>query len=569
MSVEQNFLKSYKRTLSIRRTAVDMGLKYHEARTLYAMAVLAGDIAPRKRQNATNEEVKRAATGEDVTPIVAGRLKVRKTPKAKRQKGTVTRFLLTCAQNNTNLHEPLWENLQALARHYDARIMVARSVYNRFSDAAEMDKKLIINKAHRSGFDSREYHWDTRLAPYFHDTRLELAPGLVWCGETNIIPTARNPLSGFETYTGRASAVVPHARIAMRSVASHAGEGTKLLFTTGTLTMRNYIQRKVGQMAEFHHCYGALLVEVDLQGTWFARQINADSDGVIHDWDLRVAQGKVTTGNRIEAINWGDIHAAYADPVANALAWGESGMMDQLRPHKQFIHDLIDFRARNPHNIKRNLNLQAFAEYCIGHRSVREEMQKTAAFLQSTLRSDCKTLVVSSNHDNFLVEWLERLGDFRKDSMNAVYFLEAATHLWRGTEQSQGRETPNMTRWAMMTAKTDLIIGHSNLVFLDEDESYIICPEAHGGIECGMHGHQGPNGTRGTVTALAKMGRKANIGDKHSSGIYDGLYVAGIMGSLDQGYNTGPGSWSQSNIITYPNGKRAIQTMYDGKIRAI
>jgi hypothetical protein len=64
------------------------------------------------------------------------------------------------------------------------------------------------------------------------------------------------------------------------------------------------------------------------------------------------------------------------------------------------------------------------------------------------------------------------------------------------------------------------------------------------------------------------MGRKANIGDKHSAGIYDGLYVAGIMGALDQGYNSGPGSWSQSNILTYPNGKRAIQTIYDGKVRA-
>ena len=47
-----------------------------------------------------------------------------------------------------------------------------------------------------------------------------------------------------------------------------------------------------------------------------------------------------------------------------------------------------------------------------------------------------------------------------------------------------------------------------------------------------------------------------------------GAYFAGIMGSLHQGYNHGLGSWSQSNILTYPNGKRAIQTIYDGKARA-
>ena len=565
MSNEQEaFLKSYKRTLSIRKTVKEMGLKFHRGRMLYELGVRAGEIQARPRREATNEEIKQAAAGEDVTPVVAGRLKVRKTPKAKLQKGTVTRFLLTCAQNNTNLHERLWENIQALAKHYDARILIARTVYNRFADAAEMDKKLIIGSVVHH--DHTTYHWDDRLESYFYDERLELAPGLVWCGETNIIPTTAHPLTGFETYTGRASAIVPHARIAMRSVASHYTEGTKLLFTTGTLTMRNYIQRKAGQMAEFHHCYGALLVEVDADGTWFTRQVNADSDGVIHDWDVQVADGKITTGNRIEAITWGDIHVAYGDPITYELAWGEGGMLDQLRPQHQFIHDLMDFRVRNPHNIKRNLNLQAFVEYTLGHRSVRKEMQDCAAFLQKILRGYTNTLVVSSNHDNFLVEWLERTGDFRKDPENAVYFLEAATHLWRMTE-AHGKP-PNMTRWAMTNARSFVTGSVPPLKFLDEDQSFIICKDAHGGLECGMHGHQGPNGTRGTVTALAKIGRKANIGHHHSAGIYDGLYVAGIMGSLDQGYNSGPGSWSQSNIITYPNGKRAIQTIYDGKIRA-
>ena len=559
------FLKSYKRTLSIRKTATEMGLKFQSTRKLYTQAVRAGEIVGRPRANTTNEEVKKHAAGKDITPVVAGRLKVRKTPKAKRQQGKVTRFLCTCAQNNTNLPEPLWDNIQALAKHYDARILIARTVYNRFADTAGMDKKLIIGGVHR---DHATYHWDERLESYFHDERLELAPGLVWCGETNISPTAARPLSQFDTYTGRASTVVPHNRIALRPVASHYTEGTKMLFTTGTLTMRNYIQRKAGQMAEFHHCYGALLVEVDADGTWFTRQINADSDGVIHDWDVRVAGGKVSTGNRIEAINWGDTHVAYGDPIAYALAWGDGGMLDQLRPQYQFMNDLIDFRTRNPHNIKRHLNLQAFVEHTLGHRSVRKEMQDTAAFLQKTLRSYCKTLVVSSNHDNFLVEWLERTGDFRKDPENAVYFLEAATHLWRQTE-ARGKP-PNMTRWAMLNAGYELIAdrNRNTLQFLDEDQSFIICKDAHGGLECGMHGHQGPNGARGSVASLSKMGRKANIGHHHSAGIYDGLYVAGIMGSLDQGYNSGPGSWSQSNILTYPNGKRAIQTIYDGKIRA-
>ena len=83
-----------------------------------------------------------------------------------------------------------------------------------------------------------------------------------------------------------------------------------------------------------------------------------------------------------------------------------------------------------------------------------------------------------------------------------------------------------------------------------------------------MHGDEGPNGTKGTPEGLKRVGRRSNIADKHSPGIYEGLYIAGILGDLDQGYNTGPSSWSHANIITYPNGKRCISTIWNGSWRA-
>ena len=568
----QQFADQYNKLLSIRGVAAAHGLKFCQARKLFLAGINEGKIIrPRHAQvkyggEPTHVE-RKAALQEVATPPIAGRVQARVTPEAKRKTG-ITRFLLTCAQNNTEVHEKLWENLKAMANHYNAEIFIARTVYNKFATASDMDKKLIIG-SHPTSKQKRDYHWDDRLTPYFYDDRLELAPGLVWCGETNIMPTAANPLTGFENYTGRASAIVPHPRIAMRSVSTHPSEGTKLLYTTGTLTLRNYIQRKAGQMAEFHHCYGALLVEVDAEGNWFCRQVNGDSDGVIHDWDVRVADGVVTTGNHIEAITWGDIHVAYGDPMAYNLAWGKGGILDQLQPKYQFLHDLIDFRARNPHNIKRGLHLQAFVEHTLGHRSVNKEMHQTADFLQRTLRSFCETLVVDSNHDNFLVEWLAKTGDFRKDPTNAVYFLKAAHWLWSQTELFS--KPPNMTYWAMKNAILSIsptLKKSWPLRFLNEDESFIICPEAGGGIECGLHGHEKFNGARGGPRAFSKMGRKVNAGHVHSTGIWDGAYFSGIMGSLDQGYNDGLGSWSQSNILTYPNGKRAIQTIYKGKARA-
>ena len=111
-------------------------------------------------------------------------------------------------------------------------------------------------------------------------------------------------------------------------------------------------------------------------------------------------------------------------------------------------------------------------------------------------------------------------------------------------------------------------IGLDEIRFLREDESFVICPDAGGGIEAGMHGHLGPNGSRGSPLPLSRIGRKANTAHTHSSGIYDGLYVGGTKSRLDVGWNAGPTSWSHSDVVTYETGKRAIITTRNGKWRA-
>ena len=47
------------------------------------------------------------------------------------RKGQVKRYICTCAQNNTHLHDAAWANLVALAEHYSAQLLVARFAYNK------------------------------------------------------------------------------------------------------------------------------------------------------------------------------------------------------------------------------------------------------------------------------------------------------------------------------------------------------------------------------------------------------------------------------------------------------
>lgn len=489
----------------------------------------------------------------DTKPLFAGRLHEREVfSRPKPKKGGVKRYIVTSAQNNTSVNQPVWDNLIALAEHYDAEILVGTFTYNKDAFAAQFAKKNT-----RQVSDDEDLWYDQQVKPYIVDAPVEIAPGLVWCGEMNILPTASRPLQGLEVYTGQKSGIFPHVKVHMQSVASGKFEPTKFNYSTGTVTKRNYIQKKAGLKAEFHHVYGGLLVEVDGDGDWFVRQLNADSHGVIYDLNLKVRNGKVTDGHRTRAVTWGDVHVAAIDQDTAEMSWGDGGILDVLKPEYQFMHDVLDFRARNGHTFKRNLIHERFAAYVQGHDSVEKEISDVATFLDQSAREWCETVIVHSNHHDFFVEWL-RIGDYKSDPINAIYFLEAQLHMFRAIAAAPA-VPPNMFRWAI-----ERVNGETNrTLFLDEDESFVL-----NGIEYGMHGHLGPNGARGTAGNQARMGRKMNRGHEHSASIFEGVFTAGVKGSLDQGYNRGPSSWSHSDIVTYPNGKRAILTTTNGKWRA-
>lgn len=485
----------------------------------------------------------------------AGRVKAMKTHAFEAPaKGKVNRYLLTCAQNNTKLHKPFWNNLLVLAKHYKADIHVARFLYIKQGLGASGDKAADIKR------EPEETWWDEALTPYLSDERAEIAPGLVWCGEMNILPTAARPLSGLEVYTGRRSGVFPHVKIAMESIASARNEPTKFNYTTGTVTQRNYIHKKAGLKAEFHHCYGALLVEVDDEGDWFPRQINADSAGTIYDLDVCVRAGKVTKGHRVEAVTWGDIHVAEADEATLGMAFDQGGMLDTLRPKQQFVHDVLHFRGRSHHEIKNPHKM--FKRFVQGFDDVAEEVRHVGEFIQTALRPWCKTYIVDSNHHHHLARWLQEQNGLA-DPLNSEFWIAMQQRVYG---LMAGEKPVIYLKEALYEVGEDAAIA--GVKFLDEDESHVVCGDEHGGIECGMHGDLGPNGSRGSALNFAKMGRRANIGHSHSARIVDGVYQSGTCGTLDPDWSHGPGSWSHSHIVVYPNGKRTIITMWNGKWRA-
>lgn len=476
---------------------------------------------------------------EDLRPLAGG--VIQSPDKRRTALGKGKRYVFTSAQNNTYVHAGFFESLQTFCRWRGAELVVSTFAYN------------------KSGFqngtkDNDELWYDPVLTPFILNESRQITDGIVYCGELDILPTAVSPLSGFENYTQESSGIIPHTKMQMLSLPRMKGEPERFLYTTGAVTLRNYIQRKAGQKAEFHHVFGALYLEIDDEGDWFVRQLVAGEDGSFYDLTERFTPTDVST-HRVAAITWGDIHLEKIDTEVWNAAWGFNSqtMLRALNPEVQFVHDLTDFKARNHHNIDDPIFLAEMHHRGTGN--VEKDLLRCGSFLQHITRFGNLAVVVESNHDQALEKWL-KTADIRKDPENAEFYHRAQEYIHRRIRLN---EPVHIFKWAVTKAGTI----DTGSIFLKEDDSYTVR-----GIECGMHGHRGPNGARGNPRGFRSIGRKVNIGHMHSAGIFDGVYVAGVSASLDMGYNKGPSSWSHSHIVTYQNGKRTIVTMKQGKWRA-
>jgi len=457
------------------------------------------------------------------------------------------KYIITSAQNNTYVHRKFLETLEVAAEELNAKILVGTFSYN------------------TRGFQNLEKgegEWfDPKIVKYITDKPVKLCNDLMFCGELNILPTAVSPFSGLNSYTKQRSGIVPHAKMQLESLPTHKSRPSRMMYSTGTVTQRNYVAKKAGQKAEFDHVFGALIVEVDKKkGLSWVRQISADKDGSFYDLDKCYTVEGSFEHDGVLGVNYGDIHAEKEDEEIFNLSFGEreDSILNALKPKYQLIHDVLDFEARNHHNIDDPHFM--FKMHVENKGKVVDNIKCVANTLNRMKRDFSKVVVVESNHDLALTSWLKK-SDFKKDYENAIFYLECQLAKYKSIQNKE--KDFHLLEYAI---KNLTGLGADDIQFLKTDESFVI-GDSINGIECGEHGHNGTNGTRGSINAFVKNGMKYNIGHSHTPCIRSGVYQAGVSGRMDMGYNIGSSSWAQSHIITYPNLKRAILTIKDGKYR--
>jgi hypothetical protein len=426
------------------------------------------------------------------------------------------RFLITWAQNSTEVHENFISNIEAYAKFINADIHVIAGRY----------------KNPTSVFTDKSYDvWSDRILRYLDAGRHEVHKHMWIMSDVKIQPTAVDPMTGLQGMSGINSCVFGSPKVQMETIPVLEGNLPKLMMTTGACTLRNYTDSKSGKKGEFHHTLGFVIVEIKNDEVFFSRQITATDDGNFTDLFYKVEDGLVNKIESVAAAVLGDLHYGQHD---ERLLEKTLELFKSLKPENVILHDVFDGLSINHHESK-----DPFIQYqreVDGTNSLRSEIESMLEGLGKF--SQYNVSIVRSNHDDFLDRWLKNT-DWRKANTlkNSIEYMEFSALLLKG-EAPKGI-IPYLVNKKFPSYKT---LGRSDSLVIN-------------GWELAQHGDIGSNGSRGSLLQFRKLNTKIVVGHYHSPGRKDGALAVGTSTKLRVNYNLGPSGWLQSHVIIHHDGK--------------
>jgi hypothetical protein len=456
------------------------------------------------------------------------------------------RYLITAAQNATPIHTGFLKSLQLYCKFNEAELIVIPYRYKNPTSVWNSDNKA-------------QDWWHEAVKPYMIDHELKVGKHIKIMANIKIQPTATSPLSGFDTVTDMDSAIFGHPNVEWKTVPSMPGKMPKVLLTTGAVTQPNYSDSKAGHKGAYHHSYSAVVLEIDSNEMFHVRHVTGDAKGCFYDLNMFYAQTVVETGekHRALALIAGDIHAEVIDlPTRDALFLNTDSVSNIVNPKHLVLHDLVDSIARN-HHMSRD-GVGRFVRYIFDKNdNVELGLQTAADFIDLISKPNTKNIVVRSNHDEHVDRWLSE-ADPKTDPENARFFHYLKFHQYDQLES--GNEFNVLEFWCNNPDRTRGLANIENTVFLKRQQSYEVA-----NVELSLHGDMGPNGARGSLRNLSRMGQKLVIGHSHTPGVINGSYQVGTTSKLQLEYNKGPSSWLNTAAVVYPNGTVTLINVIEGK----
>lgn len=435
------------------------------------------------------------------------------------------RYVVTSCINNTKIDEDFYRALGNYAR--------------------DMSSTLIVLPLHYALDSFDEVTWPVPV----HATRLDVG-NVTILGGLRTSPVGDNPLVGLDiTYRGR-SVIVPSTQVRMK-VAPVTSGWAPVNISTGTISLPNFAMNRAGERADSRHTLGATILEVSEDGTEHIRHVEWDGEQFA---DIDRAWSAFR--NRpifVEALVLGDEHVMFHSPdVYSATFSANESMVNRCRPSWIVRHDLIDSYTISHHHARNRIT--KFRKHVDGTDVLSRELDGAAEHVRNTTPPYAQTLIVASNHNDHITQWLNEV-DISREPQNALVYHMFMFLILDGISRKVKTRSP-LELWFEHA-------GVDRVKFVDRDAAFQIA-----GIDITNHGDVGVNGARGSVAAFSRVPGKYVLGHSHTPGITGDAYQVGTSSKLKLEYTRGPSSWSNTHCIIHKNGRRQLITIKNGQFSA-
>lgn len=345
-----------------------------------------------------------------------------------------------------------------------------------------------------------------------------------------ISPTAKNPLQNLDKLSkGLDTIIVGSPKQYLDILPYDPNHAYKIAASTGTLSSPNYKSTISGILDDQNHTLGGLRLSWNKsKNRYDIRQLQY-KNGCICDINLkRYKPDTIEDITEVPCVVLGDLHAPETDKIAIN---DTTKLLQWLTPTQVMVHDWMSYQSINHHDENKSLTKVLTQT----EETKTLEIEMTAALsVINDMAKKCKASkfnIIHSNHDDFLLKWLNTGGFVHGEIANRVIGCELFAKLAKNQPLFEDRL-------------------EKNIHMLIPGEDVEVC-----GFQVGKHGDIGIAGARGNPNSYVKTYDKSITGHTHSPKIKESSVVVGTLSKLKLSYNQNSiSNWAQANCILYENG---------------
>ena len=439
-------------------------------------------------------------------------------------------FIVSSYDHRLVVNHGFLSALKKLKYKYNATMfLLPTSVYTEEQEASILPEPILSLFDHNYLFEDR----------YFNDN-LVLKPGKSHAFR-------QNPFGGFEGLHIDKTMVI--GGLPRRLITLPSGNGTRKVISAGSAGELSYFDpaegypKSSGRNWELQKMYARPSASII--------QIHEETKKVFHryvQWDFE-EEGIYDlmffySGNSEEVkttkpyMMLGDAHVSEQD-IKAWLATKEQ--IKSLNPERLIIQDVFNGSSVNHHEINRATTYSKDNKP-----DLIDELILTSSWLDELSEFDIPIDWLHSNHDDFLVKYLDDVKNWTKDRHNAQLSYTLLNEYLKNPEKhpiDNALELGSKNRARWLSNKKDHYFYKTFVT----------------------HGHVGENGSRSfNIQKMSKYLNSFAIGHVHRESVINNAMVVGTLSDLNPNYKVGVSAWCHGNGLIHPNGAVQLLSISDG-----